>query len=203
MSNISVRNVTRVFRLSTPENLAAGLAWYEDAHTIADALAAAHGVPVSRVAGILSAFSPRNSWGSNVNAAARFIKSQGTSGGHTKANVTKALAILLGADNTETLRGLKTVAFASLIESAGMSGAVCIDRHAYDIAANVRHTDDTRNITPKRFRACVDAYNGAACILSRELGYPVTGAQVQAVTWLTWRARYWATGAFDFKGYRD
>ena len=200
MSNISVRNVTRVFRLSTHEHLAAGLSWYRDAHDIALGLSAISGVQVNRVAGILSAFSPLNSWGSNVNGAARFLRSGGTSGGHTVANVNKARAILAGADNAKTLRGLKTVAFAELILSAGQSASVCIDRHAYDIATNTRNTDATRNITDKRYRLSAAAYRGAAVILSRELGFTISGAQVQAVTWLTWRARYFSAGVFDYKG---
>ena len=199
MSAISVRNVTRVFRSATPEQLADGLIWYQDAHTIASALSSAHGVSVPRVAGILAAFSPQRGWGPNVNAATRYIASGGKTGGHFAANLAKASAILHGAPIADTLNGLKTTAFYRCIMARGLSADVCIDRHAYDIATNTRNTDDTRAVTPKRYSACSDAYTKAAVILSRELGQPISGAQVQAVTWITWRARYWGAGAFNVK----
>jgi hypothetical protein len=199
MSAISVRNITRVFRDATPAQFEDGLVWYETAYTIADALSVAHDVPVSRVAGIISAFSPRNSWGANINGASRFVASQGMTGGHTQDNVNKALKILDGANPEKTLNGLKTVAFYECIMSRGLTLSVCIDRHAFDIATNTRNTEESRKITAPNFRACVTAYRKASVILSRELGYPVSPAQVQAVTWVAWRARYWNEGAFDVK----
>ena len=199
MSAISVRNVTRVFRTATPKQLDSGLSWYLSANTIANALGETHGIGVHKAAGVLAALSPLRSWADNVNLGARFIAAGGLTEGAFALSLGKAQAILDGADILKTLNGNKTKAFYACIATNGLTDLVCIDRHAYDVATNTRHTDTTRVITDKRYKAAVSAYNGAAVILSRELGYPVSGAQVQAVTWLAWRARYWNDGAFDVK----
>jgi hypothetical protein len=198
MSEVSTRNITRVFRTATADQLANGLAWYLDANTIANALANENNVSVEKCAGIISALSPMMSWGANVNIATRFITAGGLERGALKTNLAKSRAILAGADILTTLNGLKVQNFYDCILTNGLGAGVCIDRHAYDIATNTRHTDATRpKLSPKRYNECADAYRRAASILSRELGYPVSGAQVQAVTWVAWRSRYWSAGAFD------
>ena len=134
MSKISVRNITRVFRTATPEQLETGLAWYFTAHTLSDSLGSTYSLPIDRVAGIISAFSPQRGWSVNISQAIAFIASNGTTGGHTGANVTKALKIFTGADPVITLNGLKTTNFYRCIMSRGLSDDVTIDRHAYDVA---------------------------------------------------------------------
>jgi hypothetical protein len=198
MTTVSTRNITRVFRTATDDQLANGIAWYLDAGIIAESLADAHGVTVEQSAGIIAALSPMMSWGANVNLAARFIGAGGLDRGALSLSLSKARAILAGDDIVTTLGGNKTTAFYRCIATLGMTDAVCIDRHAYDVATATRHNDATRpKLSDKRYRECVDAYRRASRILSKELGAPVSPAQVQAVTWVVWRARYWADGAFD------
>ena len=64
-----------------------------------------------------------------------------------------------------------------------------VDRHAWDIYTNTR-LNPTR-VTDKRYREAADAYRRAAKILG------TTPSRVQSVTWVAWRRRYWAEGAFD------
>ena len=203
------RNITRLFRTATPAEIEAGAEWYADARRIVDALAVKYGVNPQRVAGIIAALSPLNSWGNNVNLAARFLAAKdqgGLTSGYLKANLAKARAILAGENIVATLSGEKIVAtlsgekivnFYRSILSAGEQG-VTIDRHAYSLAVNMRFSDDDLpRFAGKRYAAIAECYRRAAHILSREYGVTITPAQVQSVTWVLWRRKFWAVGAFD------
>lgn len=195
----STRNITRVFRTATAEQRAAGFDWYADAHDTAKEFAATYGVTLEQAAGVIAALSPLNSWGANVKLARRMIASGGTmTTGYLTVGLTKARAILAGADPAELLTSDKVAAFYHGIVTRGATDRVTIDRHAFDIAVNIRHTDATRpNIGKRVYRDASAAYVRAARILSREIGMEVSAAQVQAITWTTWRNRYWSVGAFD------
>ncbi len=188
----STRNVTRVFREATPDQVAAGLDWYADAYKIAGALAARYDVTLDTAAGILAALSPLNSWGANVNLAARFLDAGGLTSGYLGTGLRAGARILAGGSPLSVLAGKKVNNFFRCIVSAGETDAVCVDRHAFDLAVNTRQTDAVRpNLKGARYDTVADAYRRAARILG------VHAAQVQAVTWVSWRQRFWAVGAFD------
>ena len=193
------RHITAVFRSATAEQIASALDWYADAHAVANALAVKNGLTLDASAGIIAALSPMQSWGANVNLAARFMSTPGgLTSGYLGANLEKARRIMAGADAASILTSPKVGAFFAGILSAGMTDIVCVDRHAYDIAVNRRLNDDTRpKMTRGQYAAIADMYKRAACILSRETEQTMSAAQVQAVCWVVWRARYWAPGAFD------
>ena len=191
------RHITRLFRTATPEQIVAGAAWYEDAHEVATALATKNGVTLEVAAGVLAALSPLQSWGANVNLAARFLAAGGLHAGYLSVGLAKARAILAGADPVVTLAGDKTVNFYKSIVTRGREG-VTIDRHAWSLAVNVRYAEgNIPTIKGKRYAHAVEAYKRAARILSREYGIEITPAQVQAVTWVLWRNKFWSVGAFD------
>lgn len=189
-----VRNITRIFRTATPEQVIAGSAWYAEAHGIASGWAERYGVSVEVAAGIIAALSPNNSWAANVKIAERFIAAGGLTAGYFKQGLAKAARILAGEDPLVVLGGNKITNFYLSIISEGREG-VCVDRHAYSLAANKRMTEGV-HLTPKQYAEVADAYTRAAAILRRE-GHAVTVAQVQSVTWTLWRSRFWAEGAFD------
>lgn len=196
-STPSTRNVTAVFRSATPEQIEAGIAWYADAYRIAGTFAEQYGVTVEIAAGVIAALSPLNSWGNNLNLAARFLAAGGLDAGYLKANLAKARAILGGAEIEATLSGLKVTNFYRSIVTEGREG-VCIDRHAYSLAVNDRSvSNDIPSLSPKRYAEVSDTYVRAAKILSRELGFKIAPAVVQSVTWTVWRQRFWSAGAFD------
>lgn len=196
MTNLT-RNITKVFRSATAEEIQAGADWYADAYTIAEALATRYDVPVSTAAGVIAALSPLNSWGANINLATRFIAAGGLDAGYLKANLAKARAILAGADVLTTLSGLKVQNFYLGIITRGAEG-VCVDRHAYCLAMNDRSVSNSvPKLSPKRYAEIADAYVRAARILSREYDMRITPAQVQSVTWTLWRRMWWSEGAFD------
>lgn len=193
----NVRNITRLFRTATPEEVQAGADWYADARRIAGVYAERYNVSVEVAAGVIAALSPLNSWGNNLNLAARFLEAGGLDAGYLKSNLAKARAILAGAPIEATLSGLKVVNFYRSIVSAGTEG-ICIDRHAYALAANDRAaSNEIPSLSPKRYAEYADAYARAAKILSRETGTSITPAQVQSVTWTLWRRLWWSEGAFD------
>jgi hypothetical protein len=193
------QNVTAVFRSATTEQIVGALDWYKDARAVAATLAATNNVSVETAAGVLAALSPLNSWGHNINLAARFLATPGgLTSGYLGAGLSKARAILAGADPADLLTSPKVSAFYAGIISAGATNIVTVDRHAYDIAVNRRLTDDTRpKLSAARYRTVATTYQRAAKILSTEIGEKISAAQVQAVCWVVWRARYWAVGAFD------
>lgn len=201
MVNATTRNVTQVFRQATPEQIAAGSDWYSEAHSFAQGLSERFGVTLEVAAGVIAALSPMSSWGVNKDLAARFFEAGGLDAGYLSTGLAKARAIMDGmlpldeAFSAPTSR--KTRAFYHCILTAGSTDHVCIDRHAYDVVTNTRNTDATRpKLAGKRYDEAVVPYRRAARILSREYG-TITPAQVQAVTWVTWRQKYWAVGAFD------
>lgn len=199
MSNLPLtRNVTSVFRSATDAQVERGMRWYADAHIIAASLADAHGITADAAAGIIAALSPLQSWGANVNLAARLIAAGGLTSGYLTNGLNKANAILAGASPVDLLTSNKVRAFYYGIREAGQTDMVCVDRHAYSLAVSTRFTGDAMpTLTGKRYAATAAVYVRAADILSGERGERIHPAQVQAVTWVAWRARYWAEGAFD------
>lgn len=194
-------NVVSVFYTAAPEQRAAGFDWYADAYATAQEFAVAYNVTPEVAAGVIAATSPLNSWAANVAIARRMLASKGTlNSGYLGAGLLKARQIMAGANILATLKSEKISAFYACIVSNGQTDEVCIDRHAYDIAVNTRNTDTTRpQLKGKRYAAIADAYREAARVISHESGAEITPAQVQAITWVAWRRRYWAEGAFDVK----
>lgn len=198
----TTRNVMRVLRNATPAQWEAGLTWYAEAHAFCTTLAAEHGVSVATVAGITAAGSPLNSWGSNRDLAARWLRRWAAGQScdrYLGTGCRKGDAILAGADPLSQLRSDKVRNFFLCILTAGThADAVCVDRHAWDITTNTRNTDESRPaLTGKRYAAAAETYRRAARIASRERGHYVSPAQVQAITWLAWRRRFWSEGAYD------
>jgi len=190
---MSPDSILAVYADSTPAQRAAGVAWYAEAHRVAASLAERYGVTIEAAAGVIAAVSPLNSWAANVALAERIIAAGGATRGYLSVGLRKANAILMGLAPEDVLRSQKVAAFYQGIISNGETDAVCVDRHAYSVAVGER-TVNVPSITPKRYAALQGAYVTAAAMVGG-----VSPAQIQAITWLAWRARYWAEGAFDPK----
>jgi hypothetical protein len=59
-------NLDKYFALATDADIDNGIAWYEQAHYICKDLSKQYNVPISVVASIVSALSPRNRWDQNI-----------------------------------------------------------------------------------------------------------------------------------------
>lgn len=203
------RNITRLYRGSSAVERSNGRNWYAAAYNEAEELAVGFqrgdgfreqaAYPVHVAVGVIAALSPRLGWGPNLRLAADVL--DGRRSGGLGANIRKAEMIINGADPLDVLTSPKVSNFYRAIISRGADGIV-IDRHAWDVATGSRHDDSTRIITDARYARAAECYRRAASILSRDFGQTISPAHVQATTWLTWRSRYWAPGAFDPKGTR-
>lgn len=185
------RYITKLYREAVAEGVQ-GENWYSEAQGIAQRLADQHGLTLEQVAGILAALSPQNSWGANVKLAQRFLAGR-QHDGYFKVYLAFARRILAGEHPLDVMQGEKTRNFYLSIVSGGTEG-VTVDRHAFDLAVNIRHTDATRpRLTKRQYAVFADKYTRAA----KRLGVPT--AVVQSVTWIAWRKKFWAEGAFDYK----
>lgn len=191
------RHITRVYRQSTAAEREDGASWYPEARAVAVDIAIESGLTLRQVVGIIATTSPLNPWGNNVRLARKIATTGDTSGGYLGRGLRSAQRILDGADPLDELVGPKIRAFYRAILTAGAEGVV-IDRHAYDVAINQRLGNDRPGMTPKQYDRIVQLYERASGILSAEFDEHLPPSVVQATTWLAWRNRYWAPGAWDF-----
>lgn len=172
----STRRILKVYRKATPEQIADGMAWYDEAHALAVELDPQN---VLRAAGVIAAYSPLTEWEENAELARSAYK--GVFRGHPMTS--KVKAILAGADVLPELNGSKISNFARLIYDPADPEAVAVDRHAFAVAVGRVTTDKERAILRSRrvYQSFADAYRRAAKIEG------VTPSQMQAVTWVAWR----------------
>jgi hypothetical protein len=203
------QHILNVWRSATDSQRERGMAWYDDANRTARRMATQYGVSLEVAAGVIAATSPNNSWAGNVKVAERILATGDTTQGYLGVGLSKARRILDGEDVESVLTSrtyFKVLNFYRGIVSRGTDG-VCVDRHAWDVATGTRHADKAHlaseetplrpSVSGKRYSVAVETYNAAASEISRIEGRTVSACEVQAVTWIVWRARYWSEGAFD------
>ena len=173
-----VARILRVWDRSSDETRLAGLGWYDEARTIAEALSLTSTVSTSDVAGIIAALSNMTGWHENVRRAALALKGEGIG---MKAQLAKVDAIMGGSHPLEVLTSNKVKNFYLCI--MGDSDAVCIDRHAVAIVFNRPLSDKEVKILERSgvYDSVADAY--------REAGRKrqTIASAAQAATWLQWR----------------
>jgi len=122
---VDTPSITRTFEdvlmSATLAQMEAAATWYLEAQEVAEDVAEILGVDLERGASIVSAFSPRERWASNVAKAYAFANGKPVTGLSNNLRMAEA-AKDAGFD---ALKGLKTNAFARAI--AGDSDAVVID----------------------------------------------------------------------------
>ena len=192
-------NILAVFQLASLTERREGLAWYATAQAICSDLAVKHDVSDEVAAGVVAALSPRNRWERNVQDADALITAY-RFGGREQAEKTKVCTF--GKNREKAIRileeafadggvlmilsGPKLKEFYSCIR--GIEGEVCIDGHAYCIWAGERTgLKDVPSIGVKLRRQIKADYAAAAAEVN------LTPAQLQAVTWVTWRRLHGVT----------
>lgn len=190
-----VRNILKVYRRATSEDIANGLEWYDRAKRYATIISNLSGVNLNTVVGVMAALSPNNRWERNVKDTERmvwaWVKGEDLSDFKVSCYNTmkqKAWSILEDGltdddDILTRLNGQKIRSFYSNIR--GLS-EVTIDGHAYNIALGIRQglTSDKTNMGKKLYREMQSAYVKAA----KRVG--VKPHELQAITWTTWK-REW------------
>lgn len=208
----SAANVLAIFRVGTADDVSEGRGWYARARSECLAIAAQYGVTLEVVAVVLAIISPSTPWARNVYLT-RLVFSRVADGASfddltdkdsplrlpmMSANARKAAAVALGADPWSIISGPKVTPFAQRVIDAatGATGpaSVVIDRHAHDIALGRVTSDRERGVSLGRsggHHAFAMAYVRAASVLRRTGEAPgITPAELQAVTWVVWRAQY-------------
>lgn len=172
-----IRNIVKVYNAATPEQRRAGAEWYRRAHELADFLSEGD---VKRGAGVIAALSANKAWDLNQKLAKRAFA--GDVSGHTRDNLAKVAKIMAGADPESVLpMSAKTGNFYRCILDPEDQEAVCIDRHAHDIAVGKPYGDADRGLGSKARYATVSlAYRNAAAKLG------VSPSTLQATVWVVW-----------------
>lgn len=177
-------NVLSVFDRATPAQYDEGMTWYNDTHDMAVTL----GGDAWRGAGVIAAYAANVKWPRTVFMATESLRTGIAYPGYLGNMVWQAQRILDGEHALDVLTGQKVRAFCAAIATNGESDIATIDRHAHDIAIGRVCRDDERKIGKRLFRTMSNHYVQAAL----EVG--VRTAQIQAITWVRWRAE---------KGIRD
>ncbi|MGW3323903.1 DUF7178 family protein [Streptomyces virginiae] len=174
-----VQNIIGTWGEASDEQKTQGRLWYTNAHDLADMMTEGD---VRKGAGLLAALSPQTSWPLNVELAQAAWDS-GRPSGHLGDALAKAAKILAGADPTEVLpMDRKTGHFYRCILDPADADAVCIDRHAHDIAVGEEYGARDRGLGAKgRYALIAHCYREAAQRLDE------LPSAVQAVTWVVWR----------------
>jgi hypothetical protein len=177
---MQTRKLRQTLRKATPEDVAAGEAWYREARSTAADIAGETGCSLETAAGVIAALSPRCQWASNVKNARRVLQAAAAGADtspavNTKANRRTSWDIAMGADAADRLRGPKTNAFYHNI--MGDEDAVTVDVWAMRAAGLSGKTSPTR----RQYADIAAAYRRVA----KDFG--MSPAMAQATAWIVVR----------------
>lgn len=193
----NTRHIAGMLQLASIADIAEGKHWYQRAYDLAVQLIHAYQpLTLGQAIGVIAALSPNNKWHRNCQDAERLIKAWHVGADLMSVKVCtfnnnkqKAIAILESPDSEaieSILNGRKVVAFYRSI--SGYKDAVCVDGHAYAVFIGER-IPTTK--TPKLSAGLYDAIARSYILVSERsvelCGHQLTPAQVQAVTWVTYR----------------
>jgi hypothetical protein len=187
-----VRNILKIYRRATTDDVINGIEWYDRAKRYAYAIASRTDTNVNTVIGVMAALSPNNKWERNVHDCERMCKAWVSGFDLSDFKVScyntmklKAWSILDdGLTNDDDiltrLNGQKIRSFYSNIRGLD---EVTIDGHALNIALGIRQglTTDKTNMSKKVYRQMQEVYVRAAKRVN------VKPHVLQAITWTTWK----------------
>ena len=187
-----VRNILKVYRMATVQDVEHGIEWYARAKREAKSISKQLGIPVTTVVGVMAALSPNNRWERNkvdaFNMCMAWYKCDCLSDFKVSTYNSmkeKAWSILVDEltvdeDILVRLNGQKIRSFYSNI--MGLN-EVTVDGHALNIARGYRVglTEDATNIGVRLYRELQDAYVRA----SKRAG--IKPHEMQAITWTVWK----------------
>ncbi len=203
-------NIVNVFKQANAHDITEGTTWYGRANDIASKIADDNGITIQQAAGVIAALSPNNRWERNVQDAHNIVRAYMAGGASAASEVKvctygkmrqKAIDIMTlskrddDRDILDILNGRKIKAFyACIVGTNGITTKknealdVCVDGHAYGIWQGERMSmKDVPGIGVKLYLTVAEQYRAAADQINRENGTSYTPAQIQAVTWVTWR----------------
>jgi len=195
------RYIKAMLLLASETDMQEGKEWYQRAYDLSVRLMHVYDLTLGQTIGVIAALSPNNKWERNCQDAEALIKAHwlGSDPKLVKVctfnkNKDKAIEILnldpddedLGEKIQFILSGRKVVAFYRCI--SGFKDTVCVDGHAYAIWLGERiPTTKTPSISKTLYDTITRAYVNVAKDSHSVCGECLTPAQVQAVTWVTYR----------------
>lgn len=198
VSRANTRHIAAMLQLASQADLAAGIEWYARAERLGHRLANEYGCTFEQAVGVIAALSPNNRWARNCADAEAMCQAWAVGADPETVTVctygvnrAKAATILAMAEPSQAaiaavLNGRKVTAF--FLSITGRQDAVCVDGHAYAIWLGQRvPTTKTPNIGVKLYAEIARAYCLVAKRSAALCGEALTPAQVQAVTWVTYR----------------
>jgi hypothetical protein len=190
-----------MLQLASQSDLAAGIDWYARAERLGHRLAHEYGCTFEQAVGVIAALSPSNRWRRNCQDAEAMCQAWAVGADPLtvkvctfKPNKRKAAKILALAQPDQAQihailygKAARKVS-AFFLSITGQTDAVCVDGHAYAIWLGQRvPTTKTPSLGVKLYADIARAY----CLVAKRsqalCGEQLTPAQVQAVTWVTYR----------------
>lgn len=154
-----------------------GMTWYPRARDFCLSL----DENLSKAAAIVAVISANVSWKANMTLARKAYMGDYSVGFPDK--VAKVTRIMAGEAPETVVSGQKVESFYACILNPDADMPAVIDRHAYDLAVGKVHGSANRALGKKAYVAFQVAYADAAQLCG------VTIPQLQAITWLEWKAR--------------
>jgi hypothetical protein len=198
VTRANTRHIAAMLAMASQADLADGIEWYDRAKRLAHRLADQYGCTFEQAVGVIAALSPNNRWARNCTDAEAMIQAWAVGVNPESVKVctygamrSKAAQILaLASPDRETiakiLNGRKITAF--FLSITGVEDAVCVDGHAYAVWVGQRiTTTNTPSLGVKLYADIARAYVLVAKRSAVLCGESLTPAQVQAVTWVTYR----------------
>lgn len=167
--------------------------WYYEIHDYCKTLAEYHDIPMIKVAGILSALSPNNTFKSNIKSLERFLRTSGnckvTTFGSQKRKaqaILEASSSITESEVKELLgKGLKTRSFFENIYRPENSQAVTVDLWQIRWAKSMGIMPENGTLTDKRYRDI------SAAVKDYAKGLGMMPHEFQALTWVKIRGNAW------------
>jgi hypothetical protein len=195
----NARHIIGMLGLASAADIQQGKDWYQRAYDLSLSFIHTYeGLTLGQAIGVIAALSPNNKWERNCADAESMIKlwHQGIDPRVAKVctyntNKDKAARILeMESVDTEAIQeilsGQKVVAFYRCI--SGFKDTVCVDGHAFAIFMGERiPTTKTPSLSPALYAAITRSYILASERSIDACGHKLTPAEVQAVTWVTYR----------------
>jgi hypothetical protein len=173
-----VSNIVSSYLRATDSMVADGMTWYPRARDFC--LTLDENLPKS--AAIVAVISANTSWKANQTLARKAYAGDLSVGFPDK--VAKVTRIFAGESPDTVVSGQKVESFYACILNPDADMPAVIDRHAYDIAVGLKHGDKRPTMGKRTYAAFQAAYADAALLAG------ISVPQLQAITWVEWKARH-------------
>jgi len=192
--NEGAHNILTVLKKASKEEIDYWGNWYQHANGHVRQLADEYGIPMEVAAGVTAVLSPNLGWRINLVAAKRVMDNWMHLGGAEqypfwtanpayKANVNKAMKILLTGD-VSLVQGPKvTVFYHSLLNPDRVERELVLDGHAINVWRGLKTPlKNLKQPTQEERKAIIHDYRKVADLTG------LTPQQLQAITWYVWKA---------------